>query len=354
MKPKANELSLIKLNKIFEPFPLQPTQSESLYASLTKAICSQQLSLKAAATIYSRFEALFSDGVPTVKETLLLSRETLRKAGLSEAKVTSIFDLANKAQEGVVPSDKEVQQLSDEEIIARLTQIKGIGIWTAQMVLMFRYGREDVWPVDDLGVQNGFKILFPKLKFKNKKDLLKWGEKWKGKRSHVAWFCWRVLEERKKQTITSVPLIWKNKKLKLWIKDGLLFRLDFSRSEKVPKLSWPGEFKEGKAKASFWQKKLTHGLRHGVDPQEISIKGTAFQEQVWAAIAAVPWGVTKTYLELAQDIGNEKAVRAVAQACGANPLPLFIPCHRIVGTHDIGGFSGGLALKRMLLAAEKL
>jgi O-6-methylguanine DNA methyltransferase len=100
----------------------------------------------------------------------------------------------------------------------------------------------------------------------------------------------------------------------------------------------------------FWTDKLASCLKQ--KPTYFPLEGTPFQHKVWRAIAQIPWGELRTYSQLAQAIGSPRAVRAVAGACGKNPLPLFIPCHRVVGKTDLGGFNGGVDLKKRLLRLE--
>lgn len=353
MKKKPSLKRLGELRRRVEPLSREIKLERSLFESLAGSICSQQLSLKAAATIFGRFKDLFPESIPTPEKLLTLSITTLRGAGLSEAKARAVLDLAEKTISGVVPTDEVAMQLSDAELVERLTEVRGIGRWTVEMILMFRYRRPDVWPNDDLGVQKGFRLLFPELKFKNAKELKPLGDFWKGKRSEIAWYCWRALEEQEAQTLTMVPLTWQKQKFQLWLKGGALWRLEFGSSSKKPKVTWPGEVKISKSQSAKWQKMLEQSLKKGVPPELLNIMGSELQQQVWAAIAVIPWGKTRTYQEIADSIGKPKAVRACASACGANPLPLFIPCHRVVGMKGIGGYAGGAKLKLKLLAAEK-
>ena len=353
MKKKPSLKNLNVLRKRVEPFSREVRLERPIFESLAAAICSQQLSTKAAATIFGRFKALFVDERPLPEQLVKFTDAQLRAVGLSEAKTKAVRDLAQKTIEGIVPSDEAAMKLSDDELVERLTKVRGIGRWSVEMMLMFRYRRPDVWPVDDLGVQKGFRLLFPELKFKTAKELKPLGDFWKGKRSEIAWYCWRALEEQEVQTLTQVPLTWQKQKFQLWLKGGALWRLEFGAPKKKPKAAWPGEVKLSKAQVAKWQKMLAHSLKRGVPPELLNIMGTELQQQVWAAIAVIPWGKTRTYQEIADSIGKPKAVRAVASACGANPLPLFIPCHRVVGERDSGGYAGGVKLKLKLLAAEK-
>src|SRR5437879_3284946 len=124
------------------------------FGALVRSITYQQLAGAAAAAIHGRFEALF-DGHPTPEAVLSTPEEKLRGAGLSAAKTASIIDLATKVESGVVPLDG-IGRLSDDEIVERLSSVRGIGRWTAEMFLIFQLGRLDVWPVDDLGVRAGY------------------------------------------------------------------------------------------------------------------------------------------------------------------------------------------------------
>lgn len=340
------------LRKRVAPFGTHTDTEKSLFAELARAICSQQLSLKAAATIHKRVCALFPDGTPVPEDFADLSDAQLRSAGLSQSKLLALRDLAEKTLTGIVPTDVEAQELSDDDLVQRVTLVRGIGRWTVEMILIFRYLRPDVWPVDDLAVQKGFRLLFPKIKFKSARELAGAADFYRGKRSELAWYCWRAVEEQKLQTLRRVPFELFGQKMQLWVRGERLVRIDFSRRETPPQVLWPGELVLAPQLSAPWKKKLLHALRHGPSQLPLDVSGTLFQQHVWAAIAEIPYGETRTYLELATQVGKPKAVRAVAQACGANQLPLIVPCHRVVAANGIGGFSGGIALKKKILTAE--
>lgn len=340
------------LRKRVAPFGSHTDRGPSLFAELVRAICSQQLSLKAAATIHARVCALFLNGVPIPEGFADLVDARLRSAGLSQSKLQALRDLAEKTLSGVVPSDDEAQLLSDDELVRRVTLVRGIGRWTVEMILIFRYQRPDVWPVDDLAVQKGFRLLFPKIKFSSARELAGAADFYRGRRSELAWYCWRAVEEEKLQTVRRVPVELFGQKMQLWLRGERLVRIDFSRRESPPPVLWPGVIVPAPQLSAPWKKKILHALRHGPAELALDVSGTPFQRQVWAAIAEIPYGDTRTYLELATRVGNPKAVRAVAQACGANQHPLIVPCHRVVASTGVGGFSGGVALKKKILAAE--
>src|SRR3954454_24578720 len=162
------------------------------FGALARSIAYQQLAGKAAAAIHGRFEAIF-DGHPAPETVLAAPEESLRGAGLSAAKTASILDLASKVESGVVPLDG-IEKLGDEEIIDRLSSVRGIGRWTAEMFLMFQLGRLDVWPVDDLGVRKGYGRLFRLPAMPTPKELHPRGEPMRPYRSVAAWYCWRVAD----------------------------------------------------------------------------------------------------------------------------------------------------------------
>jgi DNA-3-methyladenine glycosylase II len=165
------------------------------FDSLAESIAYQQLSGKAAATIFGRVRALYPKRKwLDPKLILATSDEKLRACGLSRSKTAALKDLAAKTLDGTVPSGRGLARMSDEEIIERLTTVRGIGRWTVEMLLLFELGRLDVWPVADYGVQKGFAKTFGRRKLPTRKQFLKIGEKWRPYRSVAAWYFWRALD----------------------------------------------------------------------------------------------------------------------------------------------------------------
>lgn len=163
------------------------------FASLARSILYQQLAGKAAAAIHSRFVDLFDGGKPTPEAVLALPEEALRGAGLSGAKTASIRDLAAKVLDGSVKLER-VSRLSDDEIVERLSTVRGIGRWTAEMFLLFDLQRPDVWPTGDLGVRNGWAIAHGRRgEPPTPKVLEEEGERYRPFRSVAAWYCWRAV-----------------------------------------------------------------------------------------------------------------------------------------------------------------
>jgi len=176
-------------------FRFKLDECDSVYESLLEAIAYQSISGKAAATIFSRIRALGSNGsCPAPQEILAASTLTLRTAGLSHAKIAAVRDLAQKTIDGIVPTLAEAEKLSDEELVARLISVRGIGAWTVEMFLIFRLGRPDVLPIHDYGVQKGFALIYRKRRIPKPKELLKFGERWRPWRTIASWYMWRAVE----------------------------------------------------------------------------------------------------------------------------------------------------------------
>jgi DNA-3-methyladenine glycosylase II len=176
-----------------QSFQMDADHLQSPYEALLEAITYQSISGKAAATIFARIKTLSSTGrAPTPPEMLKLRKQALRKAGLSGAKVLAMKDLAKKTIEGVVPTLEDAQKLSDEELVKRLTSVRGIGTWTVEMFLIFRLGRPDVLPIHDLGVKKGWSITYGKKHMPKPKQLLAFGERWRPYRTVASWYMWRA------------------------------------------------------------------------------------------------------------------------------------------------------------------
>jgi DNA-3-methyladenine glycosylase II len=173
---------------------LADAQHEDAFTALTHAIISQQLSTKAADTIAGRFRALFQ-GPPTPAAVALVDDGQLRAAGLSSQKIRYMRDLCARIAAGSLPLHA-VNELPDEDVIQSLTQVKGIGRWTAEMFLMFRLHRPDVLPVDDLGILKAVQRAYGLRKMPRAERLTKIGESWRPYRSVACWYLWASLETK--------------------------------------------------------------------------------------------------------------------------------------------------------------
>ncbi|WP_437681472.1 methylated-DNA--[protein]-cysteine S-methyltransferase [Sorangium sp. So ce131] len=198
---RASDAALARVIDAVGPFAMRLDRTRSLFAALTESIVYQQLTGKAAATIFARLCALFparAGGGPTPRQILGAPDERLREAGLSRAKLLALRDLAQRAEAGEIPTLDEVQRMDDEAIIEQLTRVRGIGRWTVEMLLMFRLGRPDVLPVDDYGIRKGFAVAFKKRELPSRKDLEKRGARWRPYRTVASWYLWRAVELAKK------------------------------------------------------------------------------------------------------------------------------------------------------------
>ena len=173
----------------------EPASDMPHFTAITRSIVYQQLSGKAASTIYGRFAALFDDETPAAHSLLDIPDEKLRGAGLSRQKIGYLRDLAARVHAGDVPIDS-LHELSDDDIITALTSVKGIGRWTAQMFLMFRLGRPDVLPDLDLGIQKGIQRAYNMRKLPSPKRVLEVGAKWAPYRTIASWYLWRSLDAK--------------------------------------------------------------------------------------------------------------------------------------------------------------
>jgi len=199
-----------KLGRLIEragPFTLRVASAQSPFEALVESIVYQQLHGKAAATIHRRllesFHLLYGEQHPSAQHLLDCPNEQLRAAGLSHNKSLAIRDLAAKALDGTVPTLVQIRRMSDEAIIEHLTQVRGIGRWTVEMLLIFRLGRPDVLPVADYGVRKGFALTFQGLKPTQKvtPDLLpkpdvmqRRAKRWGPWRSVASWYLWRACD----------------------------------------------------------------------------------------------------------------------------------------------------------------
>src|SRR5579875_3268767 len=200
-----------KLRQLIEragPFTLRLPAQQSPFEALAESIVYQQLHGKAAASIHARMIASFEPicgfgNHPSAQHLLDCPNEQLREAGLSKNKMLALRDLAAKTLDGTVPSLATIKKMSDEDIIEHLSQVRGIGRWTVEMLLIFRLGRPDVLPVSDYGVRKGFALTFLGLKPSQKvtPDLLatpaqmeRRAKKWKPWRSVASWYLWRACD----------------------------------------------------------------------------------------------------------------------------------------------------------------
>lgn len=185
---RAADPALAKVIDAVGPFDLRPQGTP--YESVFRAILYQQLAGSAARAIERRVLGLFGGAIPDPHELLNASEESLRAAGLSRQKIRYLKDLAQKAREGFLGPG--LASLSDDEVVRRVTSVKGVGRWTAEMLLMFCLGRPDVFPADDLGVRKGIQRVYGLPRVPTQKEAQALSERWRPYRAVATWYLWRA------------------------------------------------------------------------------------------------------------------------------------------------------------------
>ncbi|MGH7436767.1 MAG: DNA-3-methyladenine glycosylase family protein [Polyangiaceae bacterium] len=188
------------------PVVLPRDPSKSAFETLMRSIVYQQLAGKAASTIHGRVLALFPDGRAHPEALVGLRDAELRGAGLSRNKLLALRDLADKVMDGTVPSIQTMGRMTDDAIVEQLVKVRGIGRWSAEMLLIFRLERPDVLPVHDFGVRYGFQLAYGKRALPTPADLTRAGEKWRPFRTAASWYLWRAVDlHRRKNTEAKAP-----------------------------------------------------------------------------------------------------------------------------------------------------
>ncbi len=195
----AAEPAFAPLIKRIGPCRLKPEPAREPFEALLRAIAHQQLHARAAEAILGRFLALYPEAsFPQPDQILLTDVMALKGCGWSEGKIAAIHDLCRRALDGTVPTRRAAARLDDAALIERLTAVRGIGRWTVEMLLIFNLGRPDVLPVDDFGVQEGYRLLHGLDARPKPKVLAEAGACWAPYRSTAAWYLWRAADEGKK------------------------------------------------------------------------------------------------------------------------------------------------------------
>jgi DNA-3-methyladenine glycosylase II len=188
-----------QLIKEVGPFALKRGRGTTPYHALVRAVAHQQLHGVAAERILARLTALTAGPMyPTPKELLELPESALRAVGFSAAKARSLHDIAAHTVGGVVPSGRALARLSDEVIIDRLTAVRGVGRWTAE-ILLIRIGRPDVLPADDFGLRSGFRAAYQRRELPSPRELRSFGERWSPYRTVASWYLWRAADRARQE-----------------------------------------------------------------------------------------------------------------------------------------------------------
>jgi len=179
---------------------LAPEKRRAPFQSLVLAVAHQQLNGTAANTILTRFKKLFPGRrFPHAEDLAGVTDRQIRACGFSFAKIKAIRDIAEKTLTGVVPTSRQIVELSDDEIIARLMEVRGVGRWTVEMLLIFQLGRPDVLPAADFGVRTGFRHAYQRRDLPGVNELLAYGERWRPHRTTASWYLWCVADAARKK-----------------------------------------------------------------------------------------------------------------------------------------------------------
>lgn len=181
------------------PLRLPKPQAREPYVALLETIAHQQLAGAAARAIWARVVGLFDGGVLCPRRLADMTEEHLRSAGLSRSKALAMRDICARVNAGKIPNAAQITQMSDTEIYSQLMEIRGVGSWTVDMLMLFTLCRPDVMPVTDYGVRKGFQVLYRKRKLPTPQQLVKFSEKWRPYRSVAALYLWRIAESAKKR-----------------------------------------------------------------------------------------------------------------------------------------------------------
>ncbi len=333
----------VRLKPLVRAFPgLRVPGCWDGFEMAVRAILGQQVSVKGASTVAGRVAAEFGtaveDGVLFPCASVLAGAD-LTRAGVTRQRAQSIRDLASAVVSGEICFD---DSLDPDQFEARITRIAGIGPWTAQYVAM-RLGEPDAFPGGDLYLR----------------DHAHESDAWRPWRAYAAMYLWKGSQQpangrngalKVNYTFLDTPI----GTLLIAGDDDTIQRIEFPKNGKPgrPAPDWHESAQGPVAEAVRQLREYFDGRRTGFD-LPLAPDGTEFQRNVWRRLQEIPYGETISYGELAKRVGNEKASRAVGAANGQNPIPIVIPCHRVIGSNGkLTGFGGGLPTKEALLALE--
>lgn len=328
------------------------------FIALISAIVYQQISISAGNAIWNRLETGVGHLSPT--EILQVPLETLRGYGLSSAKAHTVHAIADSFSTHRL-TDAFLKSASHAEVTAALTQIKGIGTWTAEMFLMFSLGRENIFSYKDLGLRNGIQWLYglsepPSESFV---DLLV--RLWHPYATIAAFYLWEITLKAlgkvdRLQVLGSLPYDVTQEGIGHMTSPigDLVITTSLTEVTAVRFEKASGPINETPL-VRLAKEELSGYFNGDITAFTLPLaqSGTGFQQSVYKELQRIPYGTTITYGILASAIGNPKASRAVGGANNKNPLPILVPCHRVIGSKgQLVGYAGGLTVKEWLLNHE--
>lgn len=333
---------------------LEKEVDEDLFSSVVHQIIGQQISLKAQATIWKRMV----EDLKTINASTLLStsQTQLQSYGLNSRKSEYILDFAKKVALGKF-NLATILKLSDQEAINYLCQLKGVGVWTAEMILLFGLQRPNILSFNDYGIQKGLSILYHQQQI-GKKQLRQYQQRFSPYNSIASLYLWEIAKREKI-----------NEPQYLSYYHSPLGRITLSATSTALTGCWfEGQKYDRKTLPPHCEikdiplfkqvKKWLDAYFEGSNPPinfPLMYHGTTFQNQVWTILTQIPYGQTTTYKAIALQISKEHPpYQAVGNAISHNPISLIIPCHRVISSHgQLTGYAGGLERKEALLTLEK-
>lgn len=349
---------------------IKRTVDDNLFSSVLHHIVGQQISAKAQQTVWSRFKNLCGRIEPA--QISSLKAEAIQSCGMSRRKAGYILDFAQKVSDGSFDLAK-VEAADDEEAIELLSSLKGIGRWTAEMILLFCLQRQNVLSYDDLAIQRGLRMIYRHKKI-DKKLFERYRRHFSPYGSIASLYIWAVsggaVPELTDPAVSSpnvkcskndehISVYFYNSPvgvLKLSAKNGFLMKLSFSDDTGGPNRV-AIEDKDAVSAACRWLDIYFSGGRPDFLPP-MHLGGTAFRMAVWKLLQHIPYGKTTSYSDIAAQIAVQQgrakmSAQAVGGAVGANPIAIIVPCHRVIGkSGSLTGYAGGLDKKIALLKIE--
>lgn len=325
------------------------------FIALVNSIVFQQLAYNAAISIWNRFEELISEITPD--NILHTSYESLRNCGLSKTKISYIRNIAEAVKNNELDFNS-FPMMPDEEIIEKLVKIKGIGVWTAEMFLIFSLNRKDVMSYNDLGIRKGLKWLYNMKEEPTAKQFDQFKNKFSPYNTLASFYLWEITIRKyfKYENIENVN--FKNSVtyfdspiglIEIQSEKGEIISLDFIKEKRYDEKLEPVLSEAKRQLTDYFE-----GKRKIFD-LPLQMNGTSFQKRVWNELTKIPYGNTLSYKEVAIQIGNENASRAVGNANNKNKIAIIIPCHRVIGSSGkLVGYEGGIERKKWLLEHEKI
>ncbi len=324
------------------------------FIALVNSIVFQQLAYKAAICIWNRFEAFIVEINPD--NILQANFESLRTCGLSSTKINYIKNIAETVKRNEVDFT-QFSNMSDAEIIENLVKIKGIGKWTAEMFLIFSLNRKNILSYNDLAIVNGLKWLYHMKKEPTTKQLDSFHHRFSPYNTLASFYLWEITirnyfkyEDVDKINLKNYVTYFESPIgiIEIQSDEGEIIVLDFIKSRRYPENLEPVLLQAKKELKEYFE-----GKRKNFN-LPIKMNGTDYQKKVWEALINIPYGITSSYKDIAENTGNSRASRAVGNANNKNKMSIIIPCHRVVGSNGrLVGYAGGVWRKEWLLNHEK-